>query len=580
MTSGKREPRDAAELRRQAEGAVGGNTDPSNDGGAPLSTDETRRTLHELQVHQIELEMQNEELRRTQGELDTALARYSDLYELAPVGYCTVSEQGLILEANLTAATLLGVPRSTLVMTPFSRFILNEDQDIHYLHCKSLFGAAAPQAYNLRMVKGDGTSFWAHLEAAGAQDAVGQSTYRVVLSDITRHKQAEAEKERLEAQLMQAQKMQAVGQLAGGVAHDFNNLLHVILGYTNALKDKLDEDSGDRHAIRQVHKAAECAAELTRQLLAFGCRQTMDPVALDLSMLVQDDLKMIQAAVGERIDILFMPSPRLSLALADRGQIEQVLMNLCLNARDAMSDGGILTIETKDAVMDEAWCRENTWAIQGRYVLLGVADTGCGMNAETRARIFEPFFTTKEMGLGTGLGLAMVYGIVNHHGGLIQVESEPGQGTTFKVYLPVADQSPDTGAAPTPTGSDGGTETILVAEDEEMVRDLLRSMLEDAGYTVLTACDGAETLRMVREHGNSINLALLDIMMPKCGAKEVSDHIRTDHPRIRILFSSACNEHAVHQALGLKEGSNLLVKPYSGSALLYAVRKALDATGE
>ena len=662
------------------------------------------------QTQQTELEAQNEALRSKQAELEAARARYFDLYNLAPVGYFTLNENGLILEANHTAATLLGVTGGGLSNQPLARFVCDGDQQVFSGFLSQILETVPLQECELRLLKQGGAQFWVRLRAAAARDTGGTRVCRVVLSDITRQKQAEqalreseekfriianhtvnweswfgpdgrciwvnpvvwhitgysveeimamslpefitsvvaeedralfaersrealdgkrvgdfefrvlhrngtmvwgstswqpvrdgagnflgvrasgrdvterrraeADKERLESQLLQAQKMEAVGQLAGGVAHDFNNLLHVILGYTNMLRGKMGEKTEDRHAIEQVHKAAERAADLTRQLLAFSRRQIIQPVALDLNRLIQGVLRMVRAAVGEHIDLLFMPGARLGVVLADRGQIEQVLMNLCVNARDAMPGGGTLTIGTKNVSMDGDWCRENPWAVPGSYVLLRVTDTGHGMDAATRGQIFEPFFTTKEVGQGTGLGLAMVYGIVKHHGGLIHVESEAEKGATFNVYLPVADQPADTVEISAHTGGEGGRETILVAEDEEMVRDLVRSILEDAGYTVLTARNGAEAVRLVEEHANAIDLALLDVMMPRGGGREVMDHIQATNPKTRILFSSAYSESAIHLNFVIKEGLDLLVKPYSRAELLHAVREALDAPGE
>ncbi len=395
--------------------------------------------------------------------------------------------------------------------------------------------------------------------------------------DITERKMAEEAREKLEAQLLQSHKMEAVGQLAGGIAHDFNNLLQVILGNVDIVQSDLGPDTPNRESLDEVRKAAERAAELTQQLLAFSRRQIIQPVNLELNDLIQGVLRMVRRIIGEHIELRFIPGDSLGLVRGDKGQIEQVLMNLCVNARDAMPTGGTLTIETENVVIGAAYCQDHLWAIEGRYVLLSVTDSGLGMDEATRSHIFEPFFTTKGVGQGTGLGLATVYGIVKHHNGLIHVYSEPGKGTAFKIYLPIAERSADEVGSKIEVRAVGGSETILVAEDEEMVRRLVVRVLESAGYTVLEAVDGEEALRVFEKHADKIDMAILDVMMPKLGGREVMERIRAQCASMRFLFSSGYSENAIHSNFVIKSGLRLISKPYLGADLLRAVRETLDA---
>ena len=398
-----------------------------------------------------------------------------------------------------------------------------------------------------------------------------------LIRDITEHKEAEAAREKLEGQLRQAQKMEAVGQLAGGIAHDFNNLLQVILGHLDLVRADMAPGSSNIAELDEISKAAERAADLTRQLLAFSRRQVIQPVNLYLNELVQGILNMVRRVIGEHIELRLITDNRLGTIRADRGQIEQVLMNLCVNARDAMPSGGTLTIETRNETIDNEYCHEHPWSIAGRYVLLSVSDTGCGMDSATLGQVFEPFFTTKGVGQGTGLGLATVYGIVKQHNGQIYVYSEPEKGSIFKIYLPLVESSPEELQKAPEEPVAGGTEIILVAEDEEAVRNLIRRMLEAAGYTVLTAFDGEDALRVFEEHKDTIDMAIFDVIMPKLGGRDVMDRIQATHPKMRFLFSSGYSENAIHTNFVIKEGLRLISKPYSQTSLLRAVRETLDA---
>jgi len=393
-----------------------------------------------------------------------------------------------------------------------------------------------------------------------------------IINDIT-------ERRSLEAQLHQAQKMEAIGHLAGGVAHDFNNILQAIVAYSSILLENLPEHDERREFAEEIARGAQRASALTRQLLAFSRRQILEMQDLDLNAVVRGMVKMIGRLIGEDIEIKVTEGRDLGIVHADRGQMEQVLMNLCVNARDAMPEGGVLSIETENVLMDEEYCKAHGWASPGRYVLLSVTDTGCGMDAETQERIFEPFFTTKELGKGTGLGLAMVYGIVRQHQGMVQVYSELGKGTRFSVYLPSFEPAAVSTETEPVERARGGTETILVAEDDPTVRKLAARILESAGYTVLLAADGQEAIEIYNGRPESIDLIILDVVMPKMGGKLVYNVLRQQHAGLRFLFSSGYGTEAIHTGYVLNEGIDLIQKPYSPDALLRKIRQVLDRNG-
>ena len=398
--------------------------------------------------------------------------------------------------------------------------------------------------------------------------------------DITKRKQAEDQRDKTDAQLRHAQKMEAVGQLAGGVAHDFNNLLQVIQGYTDLALNDVDADSPAHAEMEEVMKASKRAAALINQLLAFSRRQVLDLDDLDLNGVIRDITRMLRRVIGEHITLEAISGHDLGTVCADRGQVEQILINLCVNARDAMPMGGKITIETENVQIDEKFCESHPWAKPGRYVLLSVTDTGCGINKETLAHIFEPFYTTKGVGKGTGLGLATVYGLVNQHGGMVHVYSEIDKGTTFKVYLVPAERAATAVDHKIKGPVQGGTETILLAEDDTCVRNLSKIILEKAGYTVLAAVDGEEALRVFKDRADEIDLALLDVIMPKLGGQAVFNHILEQRPDIRVLFSSGYSINAVHTDFVLDKGLQFIQKPYQRDDLLRKVRDALDASGK
>ncbi len=418
----------------------------------------------------------------------------------------------------------------------------------------------------------DGSYHWIHDEARLTRDAGGRPV-EVFGSwvDIT-------ERKGLEMQLLQAQKMEAVGQLAGGVAHDFNNVLTAIAGYAELLREDLPGEDARRGDAEEIIRATERAAALTRQLLAFSRRQVLAPRVLDLNTVVASVDNMLRRLIAADVELRTALAPELGAVRADPGQLEQVIMNLVVNARDAMPRGGKLTIETANAELDESYALEHPAVMAGPYVMLAVSDSGVGMDGITQARIFEPFFTTKEKGKGTGLGLATVYGIVKQSGGNIWLYSEPGRGTTFKIYLPRVDQ-PIELPAPTPAARETprGTETVLLVEDDEAVRALARKMLAAHGYTILAAPSGADALELAASHAGPIHLLVTDVVLPGISGRELAARFESVRPGLKVLYTSGYTDEAVVHHGVLDAGIAFLQKPFSSGSLARKVRETLDS---
>ncbi len=393
--------------------------------------------------------------------------------------------------------------------------------------------------------------------------------------------QANLERERLEQQLRGAQRLEAIGGLAGGIAHDFNNLLSVIMCCSSVALERLGDLTVQRENLLEIQKAGQRAADLTQQLLAFSRKQVLQPVSLDINQVIAGLEKMLRRILGEDIEFSLVIEEGRAEVKADPSQLEQVLTNLVVNARDAMPKGGKLTVETRKVELCEAYAARHVAVKPGAYVMLAVSDTGAGMDEKTRGRIFEPFFTTKERGKGTGLGLSMVYGIVKQSGGNIWVYSEPGRGTTFKVYLPRAEAPAvvrphsEGHRAPQAT-SVFGTETIVVVEDEDVVRRLVGQILEDAGYEVLAAASGARALELCAARRGEIHLVLTDVIMPRMSGKALVDELAREHPKIKALYMSGYTDNAiVHHGI-LDPGTRFIGKPFSAEALCRKVREVLD----
>lgn len=764
-----------------------------------LSLEEVQRMVHELRVHQIELEMQNEELRRAHEAADLMAAEFFELYDLAPVGYLSLSREGLIAKANLKATELLGVTRGALVRQPLSRFIVPEDQDIYYLHKKQLVETGELQSCELRLVRQGGEPLWVRMEATGVVNATDVSC-RMVLSDISRRKiadeklkkiewmltkkhdlladnrpeilaqdygdltelnqnglirasisadilhdivsdyldllgtssaiyekngdyalgvfvsgwcrlvdrasralcstpdnvtavhsgkwlchescwrncskeaiasrapvdiacnggirlyavpifvgdevigsmnfgygdpprdvavlrrlaedlgvdsevllreaqaydsrpeyivemakarimtsarligamvalkQAELGRQEMEEQFRQAQKMEAVGRLAGGVAHDFNNMLAVISGYAEMGLEKLPPTAPLYHDLEQILSASRRSADIVRQLLAFARKQVIDPVQLDLNEAVGGLLKMLGRLIGEDIDLVFKPGKNLSSVRMDPSQVDQLLANLVVNARDAISGVGKVVIASQNELVDQAYCETHPgFAITpGRYVMLVVSDDGCGMDKKIQAKIFEPFFTTKAIGKGTGLGLAMVYGIVKQNNGFIHVYSEPGVGTTFKVYLPgILEEATTAAEKLLPIAPPTGTETVLLVEDEHHLLDLAQRQLERLGYTVLTANTPTKALQVAAEFAGVIDLLLTDVVMPEMNGRELWEQLHSQRPAMKCLYMSGYTADIIARQGVLEKGVHFLQKPFMHAALAAKIRDTL-----
>jgi CheY-like chemotaxis protein/two-component sensor histidine kinase len=374
--------------------------------------------------------------------------------------------------------------------------------------------------------------------------------------------------------------MEAVGRLAGGVAHDFNNLLTVIGGYVDLLRENLGLDDPMRRDLMEIRSATDRAAALTRQLLAFSRRQVLQPVVLDLNDVITDLQKMLGRVIGEDVHLLTKLDPSVGRVRADAGQIEQVIMNLVINARDAMPDGGKLTIETTNVELDEDYSQQHIAAEPGPYVMLSVSDDGSGMDEETRAQIFEPFFTTKERGKGTGLGLSTVYGIIKQTGGFIWVYSEPGQGTTFKIYLPRIGES-DSRVEPRRAQKEAlvGTETILLVEDEQSLRALTGRILGQCGYSVLTATDAPEALVLSERHEGPIHLMVTDVVMPQMSGTELAERLAPLRPEMKVLYVSGYTQNGIVHHGVLNPDAFFLQKPFDRKSLTRKIREVLDSPG-
>ncbi len=433
----------------------------------------------------------------------------------------------------------------------------------------------------------DKAGAWKHLKKNGEVIDVEITSHEIIFDghpaklalafDVTVRRQAEAALKKVEEQLRQSQKLEAVGRLAGGVAHDFNNILTAILGYSDLTLRTLKNNGAARHKIEEIQRAAQRAASLTQQLLAFSRKQVLQPKVLDLNSIVTDMDRMLRRLIGEDIDLVTILEPRLGMVKADPGQLEQVLMNLVVNSRDAMPNGGKLTVETKNVYLDSAYAQTHLAVQPGHYVMLAVSDTGAGMEPEIREHIFEPFFTTKEAGKGTGLGLSTIYGIVKQSGGNIWVYSEVGHGTTFKIYLPLINEDASTEPVVIAPEIAKGTETILMVEDEGSLRELILEILEQEGYKVVVARDGREALSLVAEHDGVIDLLITDVVMPEVSGRELAERLTRNHSKLKVLFMSGYTDDAVVRHGVLEAGTSFLQKPFTPDALIRKVREVLDA---
>jgi two-component system cell cycle sensor histidine kinase/response regulator CckA len=686
------------ELRQRAERLL----DASTEGERLTSaSSETKQLIHELLVHQIELDMQNEELRSAQQQLEASKARYFDLYDLAPIGYFTLDDRRLIKECNLSAANILGASRNKLITAPISKILLKEDQIIFYENLKACLEMDMPQHFEMRLMRADGQIIWGLLQVVamkgaeywltvtdisrnkqveaelqesdnkfrsifeqaamgvarmgldgawlevnqklcaivgypqhvllskGFQDLIHPeelpmeqaaicqlvnneiSTYTKekryyngtgtivwvkvtmnlvrdiyndpdffisIIEDITSQKTKEAKQISLTEQLHQAQKTEAIGKLAGGISHDFNNMLGVIIGQAEWLTNKLEPASPLMDHIQSITKAAEHSAKLTRQLLTFARKQTIEPKVLNLNKSVSAMMDMLKQLIGESIQVTWDPEQDLWPVRVDPTQIDQVLANLCINSRDAISGNGHISISTSNCRLDEDFAADQDYEMPpGDYVKLSVSDDGCGMDDTIKTQIFEPFYTTKAPGSGTGLGLSFTLGAVKMNAGFINVFSETGRGTTFNIYFQKVKAADEIKQKVTEPSNNQGTETILLVEDEEMLLEIETAMLENSGYTVLAASSGAQAEDLFREHLFEINLLMTDVIMPEINGMDLAVKLQALNPNLKVIFMSGYPQDVLGNQANLEEGASFLQKPFSMEALANKVREVLDA---
>jgi PAS domain S-box-containing protein len=516
--------------------------------------------------------------KRAEDELRASESRFRHYFELPLIGFAITSPGKGWIEANDKLCEILGYSREELYRLTWADLTPGEDlAEEEAVYGRILKGEAGSHTLEKRYLRKDGTVIHAMVSSICVRKPDGAADYFVALvQDITDRRRAEEEREMLQAQLAQAQKMESVGRLAGGVAHDFNNMLGVILGHAELAMRGVDRSHPVFDRLQQIHKAAERSADLTRQLLAFARKQTVAPRVLDLNETVEGMLKMLRRLIGEDIDLVWLPGKNLKPVWVDPSQIDQILANLCVNARDAIGDRGKVTIETGNVVFDETGCAGHAGCVPGDYVMLAVSDDGCGIDREILDRLFDPFFTTKGVGKGTGLGLATVYGIVKQNEGCIDVRSETGRGSTFRIYLPRSqgkaeqlreDESTETTAP--------GHETILLVEDEAAVLDMCRIMLESLGYRVLSAATPGEAMRIAREHAGEIHLLMTDVVMPEMNGRDLAKNILTLYPNIKRLFMSGYTADVIAHRGILDEGVHLIQKPFDMRTLAARLRGAM-----
>jgi PAS domain S-box-containing protein len=526
--------------------------------------------LGNAQRHGLALSVDVTERHRAEQRREVSEERFRTLLETAPDPIFGVAADGRITFASPRVQAVLGYEPDELVGQPIETLVPEPLHDVHRAHRDAYVAAPTTRSMGvgreLFARRKDGSEIPVEISLGVADERAGSATTAVMV-DVT-------ERMQLADQLRQAQKLEAVGQLAGGVAHDFNNLLLVISGYCSAARDDIGDGPGSKD-LAEVQRAAERASQLTRQLLAFSRRQVLNPVDLDLSEVANELLPMLERLIGEDVEMVLLADDRLPNIQADRAQIEQVIINLAVNARDAMPTGGMLTIETRTMELDESYASQHLEVQAGRYVGLTVTDTGTGIDPEVSAHLFEPFYTSKEVGRGTGLGLATVHGIVTQSGGHVRVYSEPGLGAAFKVYLPASTQAAAPIEAPA-TDAPTGTETVLLCEDEDSVRRLMERILTRGGYTVLSAATPKEALDLASTHSDAIDALVSDVIMPGLSGPELAGRLRAQLPSLLTLFVSGYTAETVRGRGNLPTGSALLEKPFNRAGLLRALRSLLD----
>jgi PAS domain S-box-containing protein len=516
-----------------------------------------------------------DESKQSQQRIKVTEERFRTLLESAPDAMVICGADGTIAFVNNQTETLFGYTRTELVGRPMEILVPPSLRATLRAKRASFFDSIEPPVgtgLELSAVRKDGSELPVEIRLSPARTAEGD-VVTAAIRDVTARKEAEQALRSTEAQLRHAQKMEAVGTLAGGIAHDFNNVLSVILSYTGFLREAFEPDNPLRADIDEIAKAATRAAQLTRQLLAFSRSRPSVPRVVDPNEIIRDLEAMLRRVVGAEVELTWVPG-HVGLIVADAGHLEQLIMNLAVNARDAMPGGGDLRIGTSSATVhegDDPPCPNMT---AGEYAVIQVSDTGVGMTPEVRARIFEPFFTTKELGKGTGLGLAVVYGIVAQSGGFVAVETAPGKGTSFRIFFPVTSKAKTASSDPPPATSVGGTETILLVEDDSHVRAAVATTLRRAGYTVIESENAGEAILICEEASRHIDLMVTDVLMPRMTGPELAARLARTHPRMRVVYMSG---HVPEHLLGEPDlSSSIVEKPVTASALLGKVREVIE----
>jgi PAS domain S-box-containing protein len=537
-------------------------------GRAPFNFDQEDRQLLESFVSQAALAIRNARLYQEAREARDFLR---SIAENSPAGIVTTDVRGRITYWSPRAEELLGYRADEVQGRPVAD-LQRGGLDAARALMRRLRTGERIREHETEIVARDGRWVECRFSLALLRDAAGAMIGTLAILEDT------SERKRLEAQLRQAQKMEAVGRLAGGIAHDFNNLLAVIMGHSDLIKSVLKKGDALAHDVEQIRRASERAASLTRQLLAFSRRQFLQPQVIDVNTLVGNLATMLHRLIGEDIQLELRLDPEAGRVSADPGQLEQVIVNLAVNARDAMPEGGRLTLETAPAGLDQAFVATHPGSTTGPHVRVSIHDTGCGMGPDVLSHLFEPFFTTKEPGRGTGLGLSTVYGIVKQHRGYIDVTSEEGRGSSFGVYLPRVEARPTTERpAPRERLRPGGRETVLFVEDEVALRDLMHRVLAKGGYTVLAAGDGLDALALVEAHPGPIDVVVTDVIMPRMSGPELAARLRARDPKIRLLYVSGYTADQLRRSqTDLGEDATLLPKPFTSDGLLRKVREVLD----
>jgi PAS domain S-box-containing protein len=537
------------------------------------------RLVKKLEQKMLQLEKEVEARKKVEENLRNSEDHLRTLVQTIPDVIWLKDKDGIFLSCNPMFERLFGAKEATIIGKTDYSFVDRELADFFVENDRKAMKAGKPTS-NEEWVSFADDGHRALLETIKTPMYDKKGTLIGVLGvgrDITERKRAEDERANLQNQLIQAQKMESIGRLAGGVAHDFNNMLSVIVGYSEMALGQLDPADKLYEDLREIHKAGVRSTDITRQLLAFARKQTISPVVLDLNAAVEGTLKMLRRLIGEDIDLAWLPETSLWQVKMDPTQLDQILANLCVNARDAIEGVGRITIETDTATFDAAYCADHLGFVPGEYVLLALSDDGCGMDRDTIDKIFEPFFTTKEIGRGTGLGLATVYGIVKQNNGFINVYSEPGKGTTFKIYIArhpdLILKLPAESPAAVPVGHG---EIILVVEDEPSILKLAKRILEDLGYSVLTVESPNQAIHLVEEHQSQINLLITDVVMPEMNGKELSERLHETCPGLKTLFMSGYTANVIAHRGVLDKGINFIQKPFSVESMGVKVREALD----